>query len=66
MKSNFKVIGFDADDTLWLNEPYYRESEDSFKDLLSDFESHEKLSRELFKTQMQNLELLTNRVNHIS
>jgi len=57
MKSNFKVIGFDADDTLWVNEPYYRETEEAFYDLLSDFESHEKVSRELFKTEMQNLEL---------
>ena len=57
MKSNFKVIGFDADDTLWVNEPYYKETEESFCDLLSDFESHEKVSRELFKTEMQNLEL---------
>ncbi len=51
MKSNFKVIGFDADDTLWVNEPYYRETEEAFYDLLSDFESHEKVSRELFKTE---------------
>ena len=57
MKSNFKVIGFDADDTLWVNEPYYRETEEAFYDLLSDFESHKKVSRELFKTEMQNLEL---------
>ena len=57
MKSNFKVIGFDADDTFWVNEPYYRETEDAFCDLLSYFESPEKVSRELFKTEMQNLEL---------
>jgi putative hydrolase of the HAD superfamily len=57
MKSNFKVIGFDADDTLWVNEPYYRESEETFCDLLSDFESKEKVTRELFRTEMQNLEL---------
>jgi putative hydrolase of the HAD superfamily len=57
MKSDFKVIGFDADDTLWVNEPYYRETEDAFCDLLSDFQSPEKISRELFRTEMQNLEL---------
>ena len=57
MKSDFKVIGFDADDTLWVNEPYYRETEDKFCDLLSAFQSPEKISRELFKTEMQNLEL---------
>ena len=57
MKSDFKVIGFDADDTLWVNEPYYRETEDAFCDLLSDFQSPEKISRELFRTEMHNLAL---------
>ena len=57
MKSDFKVIGFDADDTLWINEPYYRETEEAFYGLLSDFESPETISIELFKTEMQNLEL---------
>ncbi len=27
MKSGFRVIGFDADDALWVNESYYRETE---------------------------------------
>jgi hypothetical protein len=27
MKSSIKVIGYDADDTLWVNESYYRETE---------------------------------------
>ena len=57
MKAGFKVIGFDADDTLWVNEPYYKETEDAFCDLLSDFQPAEKVSGELFKTEMQNLEL---------
>ena len=29
-KPDIKVIGFDADDTLWMNEEHYRETEDSF------------------------------------
>ena len=28
MLNNIKVIGFDADDTLWVNEPYFKEFED--------------------------------------
>jgi FMN phosphatase YigB (HAD superfamily) len=27
---NIKVIGLDADDTLWSNEPYFREGEENF------------------------------------
>jgi len=52
-----KVIGFDADDTLWINEPYYQETEKQFCELLSDFLPAEALSKELFKTEMDNLEL---------
>ena len=50
-----KVIGFDADDTLWLNEPYFQEVEKEFCSLFSDRYSAEKISAELFSTEMQNL-----------
>ena len=33
MKKTFKIIGFDADDTLWVNEPLYRKIEEEFSDL---------------------------------
>ena len=26
---NIQVIAFDADDTLWINEPYFREAEEA-------------------------------------
>lgn len=55
--NNYKIIGFDADDTLWVNEPYYKEAEDNFCELLSGYLPKEKISSELFKTEMQNLEL---------
>jgi len=57
MFSNIKVISFDADDTLWVNEPFYRETEAEFCKLLSDFHSEEFVNDELFKTEMKNLEL---------
>jgi putative hydrolase of the HAD superfamily len=57
MKKDFRVIGFDADDTLWVNEPYYKETEELFCHLMSDFGTAEEVSRELLKTEMQNLEL---------
>ncbi len=57
MKRNFKIIAFDADDTLWVNEPYFQEAEKGFCELLSDFGTEDSLSSELFKTEMKNLEV---------
>ncbi|WP_282136816.1 HAD family hydrolase [Seonamhaeicola maritimus] len=54
---NIKVIGFDADDTLWVNETYFREAEDEFCRLLSEYETPNKIDQELFKMEMANLEL---------
>ncbi|MDP2059057.1 MAG: HAD family hydrolase [Flavobacteriaceae bacterium] len=52
---NIKVIGFDADDTLWVNETYFRETEHAFAQLLSRFETPNNIEQELFKMEMQNL-----------
>ncbi|AUP77217.1 HAD family hydrolase [Flavivirga eckloniae] len=52
---NIKVIGFDADDTLWVNETYFREAEETFGRLLSDYETPNKIDQELFKTEIDNL-----------
>jgi len=57
MKKDFKVIGFDADDTLWLNETFYREGERSFYQLLSEYGSANLLAKELLKTEIQNIHL---------
>lgn len=54
---NLKVIAFDADDTLWVNEVYYQETEKKFCALLADFMPQHYISQELFKTEMKNLEL---------
>jgi len=54
---NIKIVAFDADDTLWVNEPNYQEIEQKFCLLLEDFLSHHHISQELFKTEMANLEL---------
>lgn len=54
---NIKVIAFDADDTLWINEPYFQETEDKFCALLEDYLPHHTLAKELFKTEIQNLPL---------
>jgi putative hydrolase of the HAD superfamily len=54
---NPKVIAFDADDTLFVNEPYFQETEKKFCELMSDYLSHQGLSQELFKTEIENLNL---------
>ncbi len=52
---HIKVIGFDADDTLWVNETYFREAEMEFGKLLSEYETLNKLDQELFKKEIDNL-----------
>lgn len=52
---NIKVIGFDADDTLWVNETYFREAEEAVGQLLSHYETPNKVDQELFKMEMKNL-----------
>ena len=55
--SHIKVIGFDADDTLWVNETYFRDAELEFAKLLAQYETANTIDQELFKKEMQNLPL---------
>lgn len=57
MIEKVKVIGFDADDTLWVNEPFFQEVEKLFCRILQPYSAPESTSAELFKTEMQNLEI---------
>jgi putative hydrolase of the HAD superfamily len=54
---DLKVIAFDADDTLWVNEPYFRQTEERFYELLSGYSSQHELERELLKIEIANLSL---------
>jgi len=54
---DIKVIGFDADDTLWVNETFFRNAELEFARLLSPYETANKIDQELFKKEMDNLEM---------
>ncbi|WP_199269776.1 HAD family hydrolase [Mucilaginibacter lacusdianchii] len=54
---NVKVIAFDADDTLWVNEPYFRATEEKFCSLFGEFLSQHDIERELLKTEIFNLPL---------
>jgi len=57
MHKNIKVIAFDADDTLWVNETYFREAELEFAKLLAKYETANTIDQELFKTEIRNLDL---------
>ncbi|NOU59160.1 HAD family hydrolase [Marinifilum caeruleilacunae] len=52
-----KVIGFDADDTLWVNEPYFRETEMKFCELLTNGMSLDEVTKELFAIEIGNIPL---------
>lgn len=53
--NTIKVIAFDADDTLWVNEPYFREAEHTFCKWMERFGAEEQLSARLFEVEMKNL-----------
>ena len=57
MQNTIMVIGFDADDTLWVNEPFYQAVEKEFCLIMQPYLDEAETSKELFKTEMQNLEI---------
>jgi len=57
MGKKYKVLGFDADDTLWVNEVYYLETEHLFYQLLREYTSADECAKELYRTEMKNIKL---------
>jgi putative hydrolase of the HAD superfamily len=52
-----KIIAFDADDTLWHNEPYFDEAQQRFCVLFQDFASHQEILGLILNHQVKNLPL---------
>ena len=52
-----KAIAFDADDTLWVNETFFRDAEDQFCALLNDYLDYDDCQKCLFEMEMRNLPL---------
>lgn len=50
-----KYIAFDADDTLWVNEPYFRRAEEEYCSLLQRFASRDEIIATLYGVEMKNL-----------
>ena len=51
------TVGFDADDTLWHNEQFYRLTEHHFASLLADYAEPEVISRSLLEAERRNLKI---------
>jgi putative hydrolase of the HAD superfamily len=54
-KHRITAIGFDADDTLWQNETFFRMTEQRFTALLSDHGDHQVISSCLLEAEKRNL-----------
>ncbi|MGF9562757.1 HAD family hydrolase [Neorhizobium sp. JUb45] len=50
------AIGFDADDTLWQNEQFFRSTESHFSGLLKEFAEHDIVSEKLLEAEKRNLD----------
>ncbi|AND65515.1 HAD family hydrolase [Flavobacterium covae] len=52
-----KIIAFDADDTLWHNEPYFDEAQEKFCTLFHSYASHQEILQLILNNQIKNLPL---------
>ena len=57
LKGKFNTIFFDADDTLWENETYFRQAEARFIKLLEDYTAPEGVQQMLWEKQEDNIPL---------
>ena len=57
MPDAITTVGFDADDTLWQNEQFFRLTEARFAELLSPHTDTEHLSERLLAAEKRNLRL---------
>ena len=57
LMNDLKIIAFDADDTLWVNEPIFTKTQHACKSLLKKYVSPEILDEKLYATEIRNLKL---------
>ena len=55
LPSSIKILGLDADDTLWQNEEFFRLTQDRFADMLSAYMPPDPLHEELLAAERRNL-----------
>ena len=52
-----RILGFDADDTLWHNESIFDRAQQRYRELLAKYHPADEVNRVLFQTEMRNLPL---------
>ncbi|MEM7118248.1 MAG: HAD family hydrolase [Chloroflexota bacterium] len=52
-----KIIAFDADDTLWVNETHFNDVQAQFSELFSRYASEEAIGAQLYEVEKENLRL---------
>lgn len=57
MKPKLSVIAFDADDTLWVNEPYYRQAEEKIEQIILSYVNLPNIKQAIYATEMKNLQI---------
>jgi putative hydrolase of the HAD superfamily len=55
MSQTITTLGFDADDTLWQNEEFFRLTQTQFEDLLRDYAAPDHLAERLLQAERRNL-----------
>ena len=55
MTARLTTIGFDADDTLWHNERFFRMTQDRFAELLADHTDRDHLAERLLAAERRNI-----------
>lgn len=55
MARKLQTIGFDADDTLWHNERFFKLTQERFEDLLADFTDRSRLHDRLLEAERRNI-----------
>lgn len=54
---NIKIVALDADDTLWVNETIFQQTQEKLKQLLSAYIEPAQLDERLYETERKNLSL---------
>ncbi|MDL2215117.1 HAD family hydrolase [Dysgonomonas sp. OttesenSCG-928-M03] len=55
--NEIRIVAFDADDTLWVNQTYFDEAEYQFRELMQKYMPFENISQELLKIEIKNMPL---------
>ena len=54
--NKFKIVSFDADDTLWINETYYRDIEKEFISMIAKYSDSASVTDAIHKSEIENLD----------